>query len=438
MAPHGTPAAETLRGRDAVLARYRAVRRLSVELAAPLSPEDQQVQSMPDASPTKWHLAHVTWFFETFVLAPHLAGYEPFHPDYGYLFNSYYEGVGPRHARPRRGLLSRPPLADIHAYRAHVDAAMARFIDRAPEAAWAAAAARVELGLNHEQQHQELLLTDVKHLLSCNPLKPAYREGTGDRPLRASSSSSADRAWHEFAGGVYGIGHDGSTFAFDNEAPRHDVLIGDFRLASHPVTNGEYLDFVVDGGYAAPAHWLSDGWTTVQSEQWTQPLYWICRDGEWLEFTLGGPRPLDLAAPVSHLSYYEADAYSRWAGKRLPSEAEWEVAAASLDRPLGQGANLLAAGRLHPAASAEPGGGRPTQLVGDVWEWTQSPYAAYPGFRPADGAVGEYNGKFMVNQLVLRGGSCLTPPGHIRITYRNFFYPHQRWQMTGTRLAADA
>jgi ergothioneine biosynthesis protein EgtB len=418
--------------------RYRSVRRLSLDLAAPLSPEDQQAQSMADASPSKWHLAHVTWFFETFVLAPYLAGYEPFHPGYGFLFNSYYEAVGPRHARPQRGLLTRPPLDDVLRYRQRVDSSMERFLRDAGADAFRLAADRIELGLNHEQQHQELMLTDVKHLLWCNPLRPAYR---GDAAAMASASGTRadDRngGWCGFAGGTYAIGHEGAAFAFDNEGPRHGVLARDFRLAARQVTNGEFLDFVEDGGYRTALHWLSDGWTTARAEAWAHPLYWECRDGEWEEFTLGGPRPIDRDAPVAHLSFYEADAFARWAGKRLPTEAEWEIAAASANRPVEAGANLLDSGRLHPAAPAAVSASEPERLIGDVWEWTQSPYTAYPGFRPAEGAVGEYNGKFMINQMVLRGGSCLTPPGHIRVTYRNFFYPHQRWQMAGVRLADD-
>jgi len=428
-----------LADRDGMLDRYRAVRDLSLDLAAPLSAEDQQAQSMPDASPTKWHLAHVTWFFETFVLAPFLDGYDAFHSGYGFLFNSYYEAVGPRHSRPRRGLLTRPSLADVLRYRRYVDAAMERLLRHGKGAAMAAAAGRIELGLNHEQQHQELLLTDIKHLLAANPLRPAYDPEVARPGDAARMRQPAEKAaWCGFAGGVRSIGHDDpEKFAFDNESPRHGVLVRDFRLAANPVRNRDYLAFVEDGGYRTAAHWLSDGWTTVRAEDWTQPLYWENRDGAWTEFTLGGPRPLDPEAPVSHLSYYEADAYARWAGKRLPTEAEWEVAAAEVNRPLESGANLLASRRLHPAAGRVEAADRPGQLIGDVWEWTQSPYVAYPGFRPAGGAVGEYNGKFMVNQLVLRGGSCLTPPGHIRVTYRNFFYPHQRWQMTGVRLADD-
>ena len=421
--------------RDDLVARYRGVRRLTEALAAPLTPEDQQVQTMDDVSPTKWHLAHVSWFFETFLLKPRLPGYADFHPRYDYLFNSYYEGVGPRHARPLRGILSRPPLADVTDYRAHVDRAMAKLIAEAPGAGWDDTLYLIELGLNHEQQHQELLLTDIKHVLSCNPMAPAYRHDGAPAPRL--SNRAAELHWRDFAGGVHEIGFAGPEFAFDNEGPRHKAMLENFRLASRPVTNGEYLAFVADGGYANALHWLSDGWATVQTEGWFAPLHWRRDDGAWSEFTLDGLRPLDANAPVSHVSYYEADAYARWAGKRLPTEAEWEVAAASLPARLDVGANLLAAGALHPTPVPADMNGGLAQMIGDVWEWTSSAYAPYPGFRPAPGAVGEYNGKFMVSQQVLRGGSCFTPPGHIRTTYRNFFYPQQRWQMMGIRLAED-
>ncbi len=421
--------------RDALAARYGAVRSLSERLAAPLSPEDQQIQSMDDASPTKWHLAHITWFFETFLLKPSLPGYAPFRDTYEYLFNSYYEGVGPRHARPRRGMLTRPPLAEILDYRAHVDRAMARLIATAPEGeGWTRLGALIALGLNHEQQHQELLLTDIEHALSCNPLAPAYREDARTaQPNRAPA-----QGWVGFAGGIHEIGHEGPGFAFDNEGPRHRVLVEDFRLATRCVTNGEWREFIEDGGYRTAAHWLSDGWTTVQREGWDAPLYWRNGDGAWRGFGLDGLALLDDAAPVSHVSYYEADAYARWAGKRLPTEAEWEIASVAAtdgDGDIEASANLLAADRLRPVAAPDRDG--LAQMIGDVWEWTQSAYSPYPGFRTAEGAVGEYNGKFMVSQQVLRGGSCYTPPGHIRATYRNFFYPQQRWQQMGLRLAED-
>ena len=420
--------------REAACARYRAVRGMTGEIAAPLSAEDQQIQSMPDVSPTKWHQAHVTWFFETFLLLPHLDGYAPFHPDFGYLFNSYYEGVGPRHARPARGLLSRPPLAQVFAYRAHVDDAMERLIRETATERWAALVPLFLLGLNHEQQHQELMLTDIKHVFSVNPQKPRYHEPS---PAPQRNSEAPEIRWLGHAGGVVELGHDGRDFGFDNEFPRHRTWIEDFEIASRPVTNREFLDFIEDGGYASARHWLSDGWTTVRERGWQAPIYWRQADGAWLEFTLSGERSLDPAAPVCHLSFYEADAFARWAGARLPGEAEWEVAAREAT-PEENAANLLAAGHLHPVAATDAGADGPVQLLGDVWEWTQSSYGPYPGFRPAAGAVGEYNGKFMVNQVTLRGGSCVTPPGHARVTYRNFFYPDQRWQFTGLRLARDA
>ena len=378
---------------------YSQVRDRTEALAAPLTPEDQTIQSMPDVSPTKWHRAHTTWFFETFVLTPHLAAYEAFDPAYGYLFNSYYEAVGPRHARPERGLLSRPSAADIGDYRAHVDDAMASLLAAPPPEV----AALVELGIQHEQQHQELLLMDIKHVFSVNPVEPLYGEsGPHPRPVTGAP------AWVPVDASVAAIGHDGEGFAFDNESPRHDVLLTAAEVAGAPVTCGDWLAFIDDGGYGRPELWLSDGWATVQAEGWSAPLYWRADDGGWTVFTLAGRRPVDPTEPVCHVSYYEADAFARWAGARLPSEAEWEVASAQLDG------------------------------TGEVWEWTASPYGPYPGFRPAAGAVGEYNGKFMVNQHVLRGGACVTPDGHARPTYRNFFPPAARWAFTGLRLARDA
>lgn len=431
------PAPDDDDGRERLLRRIGEVRALTASLAAPLSPEDQQVQSMADASPTKWHLAHTTWFFETFVLAPNLPGYEVFHPQYGYLFNSYYEGIGPRHARPHRGLLTRPPLADIHAYRRHVDAALSYFVAETAAGALNPVVPLIVLGLHHEQQHQELLLTDIKHVLACQPLLPAYRAD-----LAARSGAGVPLGWVEFMGGEHAIGADPvQSFCFDNETPVHHVLSAPFELASRPVSNGEVLAFIAAGGYATATLWLADGWAWVQAggaNMWgaQAPMYWHGGDGAWQEFTLGGLRPLDLAAPASHLSYFEADAIARFMDARLPTESEWELACRLTYQP-GANPNLLAAGLLHPA----PPQGGPSrglyQMLGDVWEWTASAYAPYPGFRPAAGAVGEYNGKFMVSQLVLKGGSCATPPGHIRPSYRNFFYPHQSWQFAGVRLARD-
>jgi ergothioneine biosynthesis protein EgtB len=402
--------------------RLRAARALTLELAAPLSPEDCQVQSMADASPVKWHLAHTTWFFETFVLGPHLPGHRVFDARFRDLFNSYYNAVGEQYPRPQRGLLSRPTLDEVRAWRAHVDEALARLFARGPSDE---TRALLELGLNHEQQHQELILTDVKHALSLNPLRPAYR------PAAPRSVGSAPTAgWLRHDGGTVEIGHAGAGFCFDNELPRHAVLLAPFELATRPVTNGEYRQFIRDGGYRAPEWWLSDGWDTVQAGGWRAPLYWS-EDGERV-FTLAGEQPLRDDEPVCHLSGYEADAYARWAGARLPREAEWEAVAAAA--PVA--GNFLDLSRLQPSPAA--GGPGAQQLYGDVWEWTQSGYDAYPGYRPARGAVGEYNAKFMCNQRVLRGGSCATPAGHLRASYRNFFPPAARWQFAGLRLARDA
>ena len=383
-------------GHDSLPLRYRSVRYASETLTAPLSAEDQAVQSMPDASPTKWHLAHTSWFFETFLLVPHQPDYRCFDERYGYLFNSYYEAVGPRHARPRRGLLTRPGLDEVWAYRRHVDRAMERLLGESAESL----RPLVELGLHHEQQHQELILTDILHAFSLNPLLPA---AFASRPEPEPNASPQE--WTLHPGGVVEIGHGGVGVCFDNELPRHKVLLRPYRLAARLVSNGEYGAFIADDGYRRPDLWLADGWATVQAEGWTAPLYWLA-DGR--QMTLTGPQALDDDAPVRHVGYYEADAFARWAGKRLPNEAEWE------------------------AGAPQP------HMFGQVWQWTASPYTAYPGFRPAAGAVGEYNGKFMCNQMVLRGGSSATPPGHARSSYRNFFYPAQRWQFAGFRLAEDA
>jgi ergothioneine biosynthesis protein EgtB len=418
------------------LGRYRAVRARTEALCAPLSPEDAVVQSMPDASPAKWHLAHTTWFFETFLLAGREPGFAPFDTAYGYLFNSYYDAVGPRHARSKRGLLTRPSLEGVVAYRRKVDRRVAALLDRGLDAAGAAVFA---LGLAHEEQHQELVLTDVKHLFAQSPLHPAYAP-----PLPAPGSAPAPPArWVEHPGGVYEVGHGGEGFAFDAEGPRHRVLLEPFALASRPVTCGEWLAFMEDGGYRRPALWLSDGFATAQADGWSAPLHWIASDGGWRAFTLHGERDLDPAEPVAHVSWYEADAFARWAGARLPREEEWEVAArAALCAALSSGcaapgAGDPAAARFHPrpVASAVDGA---EALEGDVWQWTASAFAPYPRFRPAEGALGEYNGKFMANQFVLRGASCATPPGHSRPTYRNFFPPGARWQFTGVRLCREA
>jgi ergothioneine biosynthesis protein EgtB len=412
-----------------LLRRYDRVRARTEMLASPLSAEDQTVQSMPDASPTKWHRAHTSWFFETFLLTPHLRGYEPCVADYAYLFNSYYETVGPRHPRPERGLLSRPGVAEIARYRAHVDAAMARLALVADDATWSVVAPLIELGLHHEEQHQELILMDIKHVLSLNPFQPAYREAAIVAP-----GAAAPLTWRGFDGGLRQIGHHGDGFAFDNELPRHKLWLEPFRLASRLITCGEYLDFIGDGGYRRPELWLSDGWAAAHRETWEAPLYWRLAEQRWSVFTLAGRRPLDPAEPVCHVSFYEADAFARWSGKRLPTEAEWEVAAVETSAPLA--GNLLDRGLYHPAPAV--GGAGLQQMVGDAWEWTASPYVAYPGYRPAAGAIGEYNGKFMSNQMVLRGGAAITPAGHVRLTYRNFFPPASRWAFGGIRLAEDA
>ena len=407
-------AAATGASRAALMDRFAAVRARTLALAAPLSPEDQCVQSMADASPTKWHLAHTSWFFETVVLGPQVPGYEAFEPRWNLLFNSYYESLGPRHPRPQRGLLTRPLLASVHRYRAHVDAAVGRLIAMADEAAWAGAAPLIELGLQHEEQHQELILTDILHTLSCNPLLPAY-EPAEPATLRLAASTPAVQ-WIAGPAGPVRIGHAGEGFAFDNEAPRHTTWLQPYRVADRLVTCGEYADFIADGGYRTASLWLSDGWTLVQSQQWQGPLYWIAPGdprapaSQWQVFGLDGVRPLDADAAVSQLSFYEAAAYAEWAGARLPTEAEWE------------------------AASELPG---LRELTGHVWQWTRSSYEPYPGFHPWNGTVAEYNGKFMVGQMVLRGGSRATPPGHARRSYRNFFPPAARWQFSGLRLAKD-
>jgi ergothioneine biosynthesis protein EgtB len=420
-------------GRAALLARFEAIRRDTEALAANLTAEDQAIQSMPDVSPTKWHLAHTSWFFETLILARFDPDYQVFDAAFAYLFNSYYEALGPRHPRPQRGLLSRPTLDMVAAYRDHVGAAMARFLVRTGAAEWQTAAPLVELGLHHEQQHQELILMDIKHVFSTNPLLPSYQA-----PQLKAQQSAAPLAWVEFTGGLCEIGHHGAGFAFDNETPRHKVWVEPFRLASRPVTCGEYRDFIEDGGYRRPEFWLSDGWAIACQQDWQMPLYWRREEenGAWSIFTLSGCRRLRPAEPVCHVSFYEADAFARWAGKRLPSEAEWEVAAADLPVV----GNFADSGRLHPCAAGavETGDGRLRQMFGDVWEWTASPYTAYPRFRPAAGAIGEYNGKFMCNQMVLRGGAAVTPAAHLRASYRNFFPPAARWAFSGLRLAEDA
>jgi len=416
----------TAPGQIDLLTRYREVRALSEAIAAPLSDADATVQSMADASPAKWHLAHVSWFFESFVLRDNVAGYTPFDPHYAYLFNSYYEAEGPRHARPMRGMLTRPTLDEIRAYRAHADAALTTALPMLmPDAQ-----ALVLLGLHHEQQHQELMLTDMQHLLSLNPLEPALYAAPNALPAPVPGPLH----WIEGRQGLVEIGDDGkSDFAFDCETPRHKAVLHPHALAHRPITNGEWISFMEDGGYADAAHWLSDGWAWVEAERIDAPLYWR-RDGQgWTRFGLDGRKPVNPAAPVCHISLYEADAYARWAGARLPTEAEWESAALNIAPTSGNQLDDAAC----PRPRAANGAAALTQMFGDVWEWTGSAYRPHPGFRAAEGAVGEYNGKFMSGQFVLKGGSCATPRGHLRASYRNFFYPHQRWQFTGLRLAKD-
>ena len=423
---------------------YRRIRAFTEALCEPLATEDYVVQTMEDVSPTKWHLAHVSWFFETFLLREHLPGYEPIDEAYAYLFNSYYVQAGERHCRDRRGWISRPTVEEVYRYRRWVDEHMEKLLERAAREPELLQRIRpvVTIGMHHEQQHQELLLTDIKHVFSVNPLRPAYLA----EPLARGRATPRLR-WHDVEGGLVEFGHRGEGFAYDNEGPRHRAWVEPFRLADRPVTAGEYMAFMEDGGYERPELWLSAGWATVREREWTEPFYWEERDGRWWHYTLGGMRPVDEHEPASHLSYFEADAYARWAGARLPTEEEWETAARALP-VLG---NLAESGRFHPVplgvrpegdaeTGGEPDGSDPPlrRMYGDVWEWTRSQYSPYPGYEPPEGALGEYNGKFMCNQFVLRGGSCATSETHIRPTYRNFFPPDATWQFTGLRLARDA
>ena len=410
-----------------ILSAFTQTRQQSLDLCRPLTPEDMMVQSCPEASPAKWHLAHTTWFFETFILREFLAGYRPFHPDFLWLFNSYYNDVSDQPEKTLRASFSRPGIDAILAYRQCVEEAIVRLEETGmPEEA----ARRIELGVHHEQQHQELLCYDIKHALWTNPLHPAYLEGSAT----AFAGKTSPRRWLHFAGGLTEIGHAGDGFAYDNESPRHKVYLEPHSLASRTVTCAEYLAFMEDGGYARPELWLSEGWDTVGAEHWSAPLYWRKIDGVWMIYTLRGLFPLSemAATPVCHISYLEADAYAHWTGKRLPTEAEWETAVTESRPPVH--ANLLEAGHLHPTAATGDG---LAQTFGDVWEWTRSAYLGYPGYRAPAGALGEYNGKFMCNQMVLRGGSAVTPQSHIRSTYRNFFSPAARWQFAGIRLAQD-
>ena len=401
------------------------VRDLTIRLCEPLQPEDCAIQSAPETSPAKWHLAHTTWFFENFLLEPFLPGYRLFHPGFGFLFNSYYESVGEFLPRARRGLLSRPSLEEVKAYRAHVDRHMGTLLEMPGIANAEEIRSRTTLGIHHEQQHQELLLTDIKHLFASNPLKPSYCSS-----LRSGTRANAPLDWFHFPAGMYAFGNGSDGFAFDNEYPRHRRYLDEFSLASRLVTNAEYCEFIAAGGYRNPALWLSDGWHKLHEARWTAPLYWEQQDAEWWHMTLTGYRRVEPSEPVCHVSYYEADAFARWAGKRLPTEFEWEAAAESQS----SSGNFLESRQFHP----QPAPAGASQLFGDVWEWTQSAYSPYPGYRPPAGALGEYNGKFMVNQMVLRGGSGATPAGHMRPTYRNFYHPDKRWQFSGLRLAADA
>lgn len=422
LAPAARPASAT--------SRFQAVRQQSEALCRPLLPEDTVVQPVIDVSPPKWHLAHTTWFWETFLLQQYLPSYTVFHPEYAFLFNSYYNSLGSRVNRADRGTLSRPALAEVYQYRAHVDAHMHQLLalaDTLPAACWEV----FELGLQHEQQHQELLATDIKYILSTSPLAPAYQPAPAPEPAQAA----APVAWLPVPGGVYRIGFTGAGFCFDNEQAPHDTYVADFELQNRLVTNAEYLEFMEAGGYRDFRYWLGEGWDLVQQQSWEAPLYWVLHEGRWHRFTHHGLQPLNLAAPVTHISFYEADAYAHWCGARLPTEQEWEIAARQF-RPTTAAGTFLESGRFDP--QPVPATADPTvchQLLGDAWEWTYSAYHPYPGYQRAAGALGEYNGKFMVNQLVLRGGSCATPENHIRLTYRNFFQADKRWQFTGIRLA---
>jgi ergothioneine biosynthesis protein EgtB len=420
------PMATPVRMAEPLLAGYSRCRTDSESLCAPLAIEDYGVQCMDEVSPPKWHLAHTSWFFETLVLKPFLAGYEEFHPLFANLFNSYYESLGGFHPQPRRGQLSRPTVADVYRYRKHVDAHMAVLLADGAHPHRPEIEQRTVLGINHEQQHQELLLTDIKYNFAINPLRPVYRE------LATAAGKATPLRWVGFSGGVRAIGHAGPGFAYDNESPHHKVHLEDYELASRPVTNGEFIEFIEVGGYRDPAHWLSDGWKAARQHDWRAPLYWERLEGRWWQMTLAGMRLVDEHAPVCHVSFYEAAAYGHWADARLPTEAEWETAAL----PLAVAGNLREKDFLQPVPA--PAGETLLQVYGDVWEWTQSAYSPYPGYRAAEGPLGEYNGKFMSGQFVLRGGSCVTPTDHIRATYRNFFHPWDRWQFSGLRLARDA
>ncbi len=408
--------------------RYSQTRHWTERLCKQLAVEDFVVQSMPDASPTRWHLAHTTWFFETFVLARFNSDYRPVSSDYRFLFNSYYNGVGEQFPRARRGLLTRPTVAEVFEYRQAVDERMLQLLQSLGDDDATEAVRLVELGINHEQQHQELILTDLKHLFSCSPLLPAYRSASA----KLAATSSKPNRWFAHSGGVVQIGHEGPAFSFDNECPRHSVFLQPFEIQRRLVTNGEFIEFINDGGYSRPELWLSLGWSIIRDQKWAAPMYWIEREGQWWQFTLDGMRPLNADEPDCHVSYFEADAFARWSGARLPTEAEWEHVAAKIDLR----GSFLESEHFHPSVNDEPN--NMAQLYGELWQWTASPFTPYPGYVAPPGALGEYNGKFMCNQYVLRGGSCVTPASHIRTTYRNFFPPDARWQFSGIRLARDA
>jgi ergothioneine biosynthesis protein EgtB len=410
--------------------RFHQVRDFTTQLTAGLAPEDCVVQSMPDVSPAKWHMAHTTWFFETFVVRKWVEGYQPEVPQYAYLFNSYYNAAGSMHRRDLRGLISRPTVEETRRYRSSIDGHIDDLLSASDEALLAELEPLLILGIHHEQQHQELLVTDIKHVFAQNPLYPVFHE----QKIRIASRPPEPLTYVDFAEQIIPIGHEGSEFSYDNEGPRHRALVLAFALGSRPVSNGEYLQFIEDGGYTRSEYWLSLGWTTVQEQRWQAPLYWAKKDGQWSNFTLSGFRPVDESEPVTHVSYFEADAYANWAGARLPTEFEWERASSGLSLD----GNFVENETFHPqAAPAHGKSGALAQMFGDVWEWTRSSYSPYPGYRAAPGALGEYNGKFMCNQYVLRGGSCATSRTHIRRTYRNFFQPEKRWQFTGIRLAQD-
>jgi ergothioneine biosynthesis protein EgtB len=425
----GRTAAAPNEPRERLLARYRDVRQFTERLCETLQPEDCVVQSMPDVSPTKWHLAHTSWFFETFILKVWLPEYQPAIPQYAYLFNSYYNAAGDMHRRDLRGLISRPTLAETFRFRCSIDDQVETLVRRADDGLLAEIEPVFVIGLNHEQQHQELLVTDIKHVFAQNPLQPVYRE----RHQLIEPKEIAPAQFIDFEETILEIGHDGRGFSYDNEGPRHRALVPAFSLAHRPVTNGEYLEFMDAGGYQRPEFWLSLGWMTLNEQRWEAPLYWTKRDGAWWNFTLSGIRPVDESEPVTHISHFEADAFANWSGARLPTEFEWERAAADL--PI-EG-NFVEAERYQPEPVAARPNDKLSQMFGDIWQWTRSAYLPYPGYRAAPGALGEYNGKFMSNQMVLRGASCATSRTHIRSTYRNFFQPEKRWQFTGIRLARD-